>query len=105
MLEQLQQLRVVPPHPLRLPSHLEQLEPGHQVSVHVLEVEGISPVFRDVLHDAVDVVEGVASVGIVLAEFLTIYHVEVRLLFGVSVDPDVNKGIDLLNRVFPESGS
>lgn len=71
----------------------------------IFEVEGVCSILGDVLQDAVDIVESVTSICIVFAEFLTVDHLKVRLYFGISMDPDVNKGVDLFDWVFPESGS
>jgi hypothetical protein len=71
--------------------------------VDVLEVKGIGSVFGDILHVAVDIVDGLAPVGIVFAELLAVDHLEVRFHSGVNVYPNVNEAIDLFDMILPKS--
>lgn len=45
--------------------------------MNILEVESVCSIFWDVLDVAIDIVYGLSSIRVVLAEFLTIDHLEV----------------------------
>ena len=71
--------------------------------MNIFEVERVGSVLRDVLQNTIDVMEGMTSICIVFAEFLSVYHLEVWFNCGVSMDPDVDKGVRFLDRVLPQS--
>lgn len=62
MLKQFSQLGVISSLPFGFPADLESLVLGDQIFMDVLEVEGIGPVFGDILNMAVDLVDGLPAV-------------------------------------------
>lgn len=103
MFEKFSQIGVVPPLPFRLPGDFQFLVFANQISMNILKVKGISSIFWDVLHVAIDIVDGLATVGIIFAELLTIDHFKVGLHCWVNVYPYINKTVHLLNMILPQS--
>ena len=68
----------------------------------ISEMESVRTVFWYILHDALDVMESVTSIGIIFAKLCAINHLEVRFNCGVRMYPDINEGIEFLDWVCPE---
>jgi hypothetical protein len=70
--------------------------------MNILEMEGICSILWNILHDALDVVESVASICKIFAKLTTINHLEVRFNCGVRMYPDINEGVEFLDWICPE---
>lgn len=69
--------------------------------MNVFEVEGICPIFRDILDMALDIMDCPPSVGISSAEFLTINHLKIRLHSWICMYPHINEAVKLFCLIFP----
>jgi hypothetical protein len=65
----------------------------------ILKVEDICSVFRDILNVAFYVMDSLSPVGIALAEFFSVDHLEVGLDCGIGVYPEIDETIEIFDGV------
>ena len=96
--------RVISSFPLSIPSEVQRLDEGNDVSVDILEMGYVCPIRWYILQMAVNSVFCLASIGQLVDETADIYHGEGWLLEELlnCMNPDIDIAIQLFDWVFSE---
>ena len=100
MLKYFSKILTITSDPFRSPGYLHHLKPANQVPMNIPKMERICSIFRNILHDTFDFMNSVSSIGIIFTKLSTIYHVEIRFYFWISMNPNINENIYLFYGIF-----
>lgn len=100
MIKKVSQIRIISPHPLRIPRNLEHFVLSDEIPVNIPEMEDIGPIFRDILCMTHDVMNGLTPIFELGYPLLIVEHHEIRFDIRISMNPNIDESVDFLCEIF-----